>query len=292
MKLSRSHSRSAGFTLLEVMLAVALFALLIGGIFATQRGAMIIAANITESQEKSMRINSFVELMRRSFEQAPGNSRVHLLLPRGQSNTSEIYFKDYPLVFSWSGISAGSKGVIFRTERNAERQLSAVVLYLDEEATQDYENGKLDEKSTDHTTKKPHVRRLELMTGIKSLEWLVIDDSTIARNSRSGKTADDAWVAEWPLDKTTRPSRVKFTIALADNSDPMTLIFWIPMTVNPKTFANGGTGTPNGGSGKPPGINGQGGIPIPAPGGAGGAPGGAPGRPPGNPGGGGPPIRR
>ena len=288
MKFSRSHSRSAGFTLLEVMLAVALFALLIGGIFATQRGAMIIAANITESQDKSMRINSFVELMRRSFEQAPGNSRVHLLMPRGQSGVSEIYFKDYPLVFSWSGISAGSKGVIFRTERNADRQLSAVVLYLDEEAVKDYESGSLNEKSIDRTTKKPHVRRLELMTGIKSLEWLVVDDSTIASTSRtSGKTADDAWVAEWPLEKTTRPSRVKFTLALADNSDPMTLIFWIPMTVNPQTYANGGTGAPNAGSGRNPGINGQGGIPVPIPSG----PGGGPARPPGNPGGG-QPIRR
>ena len=284
MKSSRLHQRSAGFTLLEVMLAVALFALLIGGIFATQRGAMIIAGNITESQEKSMRMNSFVELMRRSFEQAPGNSRVHLIMPRGQSDGSEIYFKDYPLVFSWSGISAGSKGVIFRTERNAERQLSAIVLYLDEEATKDYENGKLDEKSVDRATKKPHVRRLELMTGIKSLEWLVIDDSTIASNSRSGKTADDAWVAEWPLEKTTRPSRVKFTIALADNSDPMTLIFWIPMTVNPQTFANGGTGAPNGGSGRPPGINGQPNIP--------GAPPGAPSGGGGSGGPGGPTIRR
>ena len=136
------------------------------------------------------------------------------------------------------------------------------------------------EKSVDRATKKPHVRRLELMTSIKSLEWLVIDDSTIASTARTaGKTADDAWVAEWPLDKTTRPSRVKFTIALADNSDPMTLIFWIPMTVNPQTFANGGTGAPNGGSGRPPGINGQPNIPgappgAPSGGGGSGAPGG------------------
>ena len=221
MKALSSNSRLKGFTLLEVMLAVALFALLVGGIFATQRGALIISQDITEQQEKSMRINSFVELLRRSFEQAPGNSRVNLVLPRGQEGVSEFYFKDYPLVFAWSGVSAGSKSVILRIEQNSARQFSAVVLYLDEEATQNYEGGNLNEKSVDRATNKPHVRRLELMDGIKSLTWSVIDDSTLATNARkTGKEADDAWVEEWPLEKTARPSRVRFNLALADNSEP------------------------------------------------------------------------
>lgn len=250
-----SRRSSAGFTLIEVMLSVGLLALLISGIFATQRGALSIARDVMDQQEKSMRINAFVELMRRSFEMAPGNSKVHLIVPRG-GDGSDVYFKDYPLAFAWSGVSAGSKSVILRTERNADRQYSAVVLYLDEEAAKDYEGGNLDEKAVDRKTGMPRVRRLQLMEGISSLVWSVIDDaqagSASSPNRASSASGVEEWVDEWPLDKTKRPSRVRFKLLMADGSEPLTLIFWIPTMVSPEQFANGGSGAPTPGGGLNP----------------------------------------
>ena len=277
---------SAGFTLIEVMLSVGLLALLISGIFATQRGALSIARDVMDQQEKSMRINAFVELMRRSFEMAPGNSKVHLIVPRG-GDGSDVYFKDYPLAFAWSGVSAGSKSVILRTERNTARQYSAVVLYLDEEAAKDYESGNLDEKAVDRKTGMPRVRRLQLMEGISSLVWSVIDDAqggnASSPNRASSSSGVEEWLDEWPLDKTKRPSRVRFKLLMADGSEPLTLIFWIPTMVSPEQFANGGSGAPTPGGG---GGGGAGPITIDpgGPGGGGGGgrgPGGGPGRGPG-----------
>jgi prepilin-type N-terminal cleavage/methylation domain-containing protein len=273
-------AQRAGFTLLEVMLAVALMAILIGGIFGVQRGALAIARNVTEEQEDAMRMTSFAELVRRSFEQAPGNSKVHLMVPRGGNGSSEIYFKDYPLAFAWSGVSAGSKSVILRMERNKVRQYTAVVLYLDEEASKDYENGSLDERSVDRATGLPRVRRLELMEGIQEMTWRVIDDTT-APSSQAGSTSrnsEDDWVLEWPLDKTKRPTRVKFKLQMVDSYEPLDLIFWIPSMVSPEQFANGGGGQTGTGGGNPGGGGGGnpgGGITLP-PGGGGPPKGGTP----------------
>ncbi len=248
---------AAGFTLLEVMLAVGLMGILIGGIFSVQRGALMITRNVMEQQEESMRMSSFAELMRRNFEQAPGNCRINLVLPRGGDGVSEVYFKDYPLAFAWSGISAGSKGVVLRLERNKARNFSAVILYLDDEAVKSYEAGSLNEREVNRETGKLRVQRLELMTGIKEMLWKVIDD-TVATNSGAPDGSED-WLTEWPLEKTKRPTRVRFYLTMVDSGDPLSLIFWVPSMVPPEQFANGSAGGGNGNlnGGKP-----NGGIPV------------------------------
>lgn len=260
----------AGFTLIEIMLSIGLLALLIGGVFSVQRGAMAISADVVTQQEKSMRISSFAELMRRNLEEAPGNARVHLIVSRGGS---DLFIKDFPLAFAWSGVSAGSKSVILRTEPNALRQFTSVVLYLNEEATQDYEQGNLNEGKIDRTTGQPMVRRLELMDGIDSLVWKVVDDSKSP--SVPGRENPEEWVTEWPFDKPVRPSRVRFNLTMADGSEPLDLIFWIPVTASPQQFATGGGApAPGGGAnpnapGNPPTINLPGGVvpvPVPTPG--------------------------
>ena len=262
------HSHG-GFTLLEVMLAVGLMAILIGGIFSVQRGALLISADVTKSQEEAMRMGSFAELLRRNCEQAPGNSKMHLILPRGGNGGSELYFKDYPMAFAWSGVSAGSKSVILRVEQNKARKFSAVVLYLDEEAAKDYENGSLDERAVDRATGMPRVRRLELMDGIESMLWEVIDDTVAATNNLG--TDKEEWFPDWPFDKTKRPTRIRFKLDLVDSSEPLALTFWVPSMVSPEQFANGGGGGAGGG-----GAGGGGAIPTPPiggpPGGGGGPP--------------------
>ncbi|MBP7949869.1 MAG: prepilin-type N-terminal cleavage/methylation domain-containing protein [Verrucomicrobiales bacterium] len=242
--------QNRGYTLIEVMLAIALLALLVGGVFAVQRGALIVSREVTEQQEISMRQNAFVELIRRNLEQVPGNARLNLLLPRGGDGGSELYLKDYPLAFSWSGVSAGSKSVILRIERNRVGNFTAVVLYLDQDRTEDFENGRLDETATDRNTGLPVVRRLELMDGIRSLIWSFYDD-----------TAQD-WAFDWPLENTRRPSLIRMEMELADGSEPLRLIFWVPVMVNPQQFTGGAGGTQPPPGGVPPGGGGPpGGVP-------------------------------
>ena len=269
----RRHHHRRGFTLIEVLLGLALFGILTGGIFAVQRGAMEVSQQVTERQAKTMRMHSFCELLRRNFEALPGNAKV-VLLPVGgtQSGLSDVTFTDFPLAFTWPGVPAGSNSVIFRTARaDSGIGLQASLLYLDEEQASDYEADKLDERNV--------LAKLNLMEGIMTLNWQFFNDAT------------QQWELEWPRTQTARPSFVAMTLTYLDGQDPVRLVFWIPQMANPETFtqARGNGGVGPGGSPPPGGPGG----PPPGAGGPEGGPGGGPGggRPPGGrprgPGGGG-----
>jgi len=99
---------SKGFSLIEVLLGLALFGILTGGIFAVQRGAMEVSKEVTERQAKTMRTHSFCELLRRNFESLPGNAKV-VLLPTGGANSglSDVAFTEFPLAFTLHRVPAG-----------------------------------------------------------------------------------------------------------------------------------------------------------------------------------------
>jgi prepilin-type N-terminal cleavage/methylation domain-containing protein len=269
MKGNRGRRRQRGFTLVEVVLGMALVGLLTGAIFAVQRGALTVSTELAEREAKTMRVHAFCELLRRTFEQAPGNSRVNLqAYGGGGSDLTEIAFTDYPLAFNWPGITAGSKTVIFRTERGASGLgQQASVLYLDEEQSQLWQQGQFDETKI--------LGRLTLLDGIAFLGWRFFNDTT------------QEWELEWPLTNTRRPSFVEMTLQFIDGYDPVRLVFWIPTMANPQAFTTGlggggaGAGIPGGGIPGGPAAGGPGG------GGAGGrGPGGGGGRGPGGGGGG------
>jgi prepilin-type N-terminal cleavage/methylation domain-containing protein len=269
MKGNQGRRRQRGFTLVEVVLGMALVGLLTGAIFAVQRGALTVSTELAEREAKTMRVHAFCELLRRTFEQAPGNSRVNLqAYGGGGSDLTEIAFTDYPLAFNWPGITAGSKTVIFRTERGASGLgQQASVLYLDEEQSQLWQQGQFDETKI--------LGRLTLLDGIAFLGWRFFNDTT------------QEWELEWPLTNTRRPSFVEMTLQFIDGYDPVRLVFWIPTMANPQAFTTGlggagaGAGIPGGGIPGGPAAGGPGG------GGAGGrGPGGGGGRGPGGGGGG------
>ena len=257
-----SASRTRGFTLIEVLLGLALFGILTGGIFAVQHGAMQVSQQLTERQSKTMRMHSFCELLRRNFESLPGNSKL-VLTPTGGGNSglSEIAFTQFPLAFTWPGVPAGSESVLFRVARaESGVGLAATLLYLDKEQTADYEANKLDDRKI--------LARLNLMEGMMSLDWRFYNNAT------------QTWELEWPRTQTARPSMVEMTLIYLDGQDPVRLYFWVPQMADPQTFTQGG-GAPGGAPGGPPGGGppgaGPGGAPPPGasgPGGGGRGPGG------------------
>ncbi len=245
---------AGGFTLVEILLGLALIGMLAGGIFAVQRGALQVSTEVVKSETQTLKVHSFCELLRRNFEQMPGNSKVNLQFYGGSgSDMSEVAFTDYPLAFTWPGVSAGAKTVIFRTERSVGIGLQAAILYLDEEQAAEWQKGgTFDEGKI--------LGRITIMDGISLLNWRFLDESK------------DEYVEEWPLTNTRRPTMVEMTLQFMDGSDPVKLIFWIPTMANPQQFTQFGNQAGGAGAGIPGGAIPGGAIP-----GVGGPGGGKPG---------------
>lgn len=268
-----SPKAGAGFTLIEMVLAVAITGMLLAGVFSVAQSATSMADEVSSSQERAMLGQSFTGLLRRTFEQVPGNAQVELVITdkgSGGAAHSDIVFTDYPLAFAWAGVEAGAKTVIFRIEQDARGSLQARVLYLNEDQAEEYEKNRL--KFTD-----PTVASLVLVDGLRFCTWYFWDERT------------EEWVDEWDARQyaNRRPSLVNLYLKFySEDSMGENVTFWIPTMVNPETYASN---TPGGGGGGGGGGNGggQGG----GPGGGGGGPGAGPPGGGGGPGGGGRPGR-
>jgi prepilin-type N-terminal cleavage/methylation domain-containing protein len=212
---------SQAFTLIEVVVGLALMGMLAGGIFSVQRGAFSVSTEVVQRETQTLKVHSFCELLRRTFEQVPGNAKVNLQGwgGGGPDGLTEVAFTDYPLAFSWSGVEAGAKTVIFRTERAVTGLgLQAAVLYLNEEQSTAWSKGQLDETKL--------IGRLSLIDGIASLGWRFFNETT------------QEWEIEWPLTNTRRPSFVEMALQFMDGEDPVRLVFWIPTMANPQQYTN------------------------------------------------------
>jgi prepilin-type N-terminal cleavage/methylation domain-containing protein len=209
-----------GFTLIEVVVGLALMGMLAGGIFAVQRGAFSVATEVVQRETQTLKVHAFCELIRRNFEQVPGNAKVNLQFWGGAgSDLTEVAFTDYPLAFSWPGVAAGAKTVLFRTERSVGLGLQAAILYLDDEQSDAWSKGRLDESRL--------IGRLTLMDGVASLGWRFFNETT------------QEWELEWPVTNTRRPSFVEMALQFMDGEDPVRLVFWIPTMANPQQFTTG-----------------------------------------------------
>lgn len=254
-----------GFTLIEVVLALAITGMLLAGVFAVAQSATSMADEVSSSQERAMVGQSFTGLLRRTFEQVPGNAKVELKLngsAAGGAVQSDIVFRDYPLAFSWAGVEAGAKTVVFRIQPDTRGSLAARVLYLTEEQAQAYDDNRLRDDDT--------VVGLTLVDGLRFCQWYFWDDRT------------EEWVEEWDPQRyaNRRPSLVNLYLKFASaDSVGENVTFWIPTMANPSTYANPNANRGGRPGGSPGGPGGEGGGPGAGPGG--GRPGGPGAGPPG-----------
>lgn len=68
----------AGFSLLEIMMALAVFVIIATGVFAIAQGTMELSADMTSAQERAMIRQNFIEFLRSSFRRIPAEAEVTL----------------------------------------------------------------------------------------------------------------------------------------------------------------------------------------------------------------------
>ena len=107
----RTDSRG-GFTLLEVIMGLALISLLFGGIYGIANASVDLGRSVSDNRLKEMRASGMVNLLRGGFEALPPGSRLELPEPDGAPGSDGVIrVVDAPGLWAWSGITGAADAV-------------------------------------------------------------------------------------------------------------------------------------------------------------------------------------
>jgi prepilin-type N-terminal cleavage/methylation domain-containing protein len=231
-----SRRIARGFTLLEMMITLAIFALLAAAVFGLIVGVLQSTSTLQDNQNRRDQVTALHSFLKKQLGTLPAQSSV-VSYQRG------------------AGEGLVQNGIIFGTKNQATAIDAKVqvngyyTLRVTNLATAIVQGQVQDPRQVllqSVTTDDPSVVWTTLVEDVKSLDWKFLDfNSTV-------------WVELW--NSTAKPNLVEFSVQTAGDLQPTTMDFWLPRidTVNISGAADGAQGvqgapgTPGGQGARPP----------------------------------------
>ncbi len=253
MKTHPHFSRRSGFTLLEVVIAVGLMALIIGMVFGIARTSLALGNTIIKTQNEEMERVAFFDLLGQRLSSLPGNTRLDLQVEKSSAHyLSELTLQNVPTSFSWGGDERIAKAVQLTTVKRRSGFLDIVLYYYENEILEG-SAVPLEKSASDN---KPFAE-IVLLQDVAYFEWRVLD----------GRTME--WQYDWEIQGRV-PLQMELVMAIGAQGEEIRKVFWLPPKVNPETMmrqmAQGPNGQGNGNPGGDPDGNPDGNpvvIPVP-----------------------------
>ena len=244
--------RPAGFTLLEVVIAIGLLAIIVGMVLGIARTSLALGNTIVKTQNEEMEHQAFIDLLGQRFSALPGNTRLELKSQdAGGRYLSDLTLQNVPLSFTWGGEERIAKAVQLSTVKRRSGFLDIVLRYYEDEILQGAES--TFGKSALDT--KPFAE-IVLLTDVAYFEWRALDGQSLE------------WQYDWEIQGRV-PLQLELVMAVGAKGEEIRHVFWLPPKQNPEVMMRqllqpGAPDAPTGGTPPP-----SDGIPIqvPTPGG-------------------------
>ena len=259
--------RGGGFTLLELVLAIGLMALLVGMIFAVASQNIALGRTVVQKQNEESIDTALFELLDTMFASLPGNARLELLADNGGSDllsevSSDLTIQNVPLSFTWGGNERIARSVQLSTVRGRDGLYDIVLRYYEGEILEETQRVGANAPIGDE---EPFAE-VVLMEDVAVFAWQVLD----------GRSMDE-WQTDWEI-AGRLPLQLELTYMRDQFADPIRHVFWITPKQNPEVLIRqmmqqGASGGGGGNTQPVPGADGQtppGGLPQIQPGQGGG----------------------
>lgn len=222
MKISRSQN-VPGFTLMEVVLALAIAGMVMSSIFLLARSSIQSTSVMIEAQNEEIARDAFFSMMRRHFESLPGDAVMDLrATSSSEPYQSEMTFQNTPVSFNWGGIPISAEAMRIVTVPTLSRGLDVIIEYYDVQILDDEEAGTLAERGIEP------IASITLLEDVRLCEWSVLDGRNLV-------DSEEEWPYEWDQNN-RRPTFVELKIIFQADDQPITRMFWIPTKQNPRTI--------------------------------------------------------
>lgn len=218
MKLSLPLGRNrSGFTLLELVLAMLVLALLVGMIFGSASANLELSKSVIRRQNEQSERNAFFELLQNRLGSLPGNARMELVSnDDGSHYISDLTLQNVPLSFTWGGSDQVALAIQISTVKRRDNYLDIVLRYYEEELLQDSDN------LADNADVEPFAE-IVLLEDVRAFEWRVLD----------GRTME--WQYDWDL-VGRLPLQMELSIAFGAQGEFLKQIFWITPKQDPEVM--------------------------------------------------------
>lgn len=209
--------RPTGFTLLELVIAMGLLAIIVGMVFATARTSLDLGNTIVKSENQEMLHQAFFELLSQRFSALPGNTRLDLKVEgSGSHYLTDLTLQNVPINFTW-GQERTAKALQIATVKRRSGYLDIVLRF--------YENEILEGSAATpgkFVDKKPFAE-IVLLEDVAFCEWRVMDAQTME------------WQYEWDV-QGRLPLQIELTMAIGAKGEEMRHVFWLPPKQNPEVI--------------------------------------------------------
>lgn len=198
------------FTLLEMVLAMAAFALLLSAIFSLANGTIELSADLSYAQERAVLRQNFIDFLRRSLRTLPGDAEVRLKIRQSGSS----YLPTINIVNGGTSLSPGEAlppdtSIELFAEERPGGYLRVSLRYLDEEQTALMRQNQDPRLSRDQIT-------IPLLDDVARFEWRFFDTRT------------DNWEKIW--EEGRRPLLCELNLKL-DDGEETRAVFWVPPVI-------------------------------------------------------------
>lgn len=194
-----------------MVVALSIFVLLIGGIFAIANGTLELSSDLTYMQERSLMRQNLIEFLRKSFRTLPGDASLELKVQSmGNTYMPTLAIYNGGTSFSPGPAIAPDASIEVYAEERPGGYLRVGLRGLDADRTMAARQGR-PVKANDK------IAELPLLENVSRFEW------------RFYEPRSNQWVNYWK-EQQGRPIFAELSLALDDGAEVRT-VFWIPPVV-------------------------------------------------------------
>jgi prepilin-type N-terminal cleavage/methylation domain-containing protein len=192
-------SKTAGFTLLEVILAMAIMLLLAGAIYSISTASIESTKETIVEQFTMRRLAGFIQITRNAFLNLPTNGAIYL---SNDSNNSipDLNFENAAGLFGIASLGGGTLTLSAQPSSDGTRTFS--ILRIPKNI-----------QGNDLNRFYEHAHWVKLLPKVQKPHWSFFNKGE--------------WVDEWPRG-TGRPQLVRLEMEVAGIHEPLQTIFYLP----------------------------------------------------------------
>ncbi len=209
-----------GFTLVECILALAIFSLVAASIVALVRSSLQSSSELHAMMIREQQLSGVIGLLQRGFRSLPSSAVILARPLPSTQDGNQFLFGRAPGLFKWAEGDVGIGTWILTSLRQPNGSLGLVVYRV--KVPLDFTGTTLPEFTPDKDE-----RPLMLISDIRKMEWSFYD-------SRVGD-----WVPEW-IEVQRRPDLIRLRMELMEGKQSEEIHFWLPPLVPPPLSVGGG----------------------------------------------------